>query len=161
MKKHLVYLAIVAAIAIVAGAFVSFGPPQLLAKSETPEFCGSCHVMSIEYETWLRSVHRSVKCIDCHLPNDGLVEHYVWKGIDGMKDVVYFYGGLVSEEIHASARAKRVVKANCIRCHGELVSRINVRDRNCWDCHRRVTHRGAGAILGRSENTSVEDGRKR
>ena len=44
-RKTLIYVLIAAAIAAVLGIFVAFGPPGLYAKSESPEFCGSCHVL--------------------------------------------------------------------------------------------------------------------
>jgi Cytochrome c552 len=46
------------------GTFVSFGPPKLFAKSETPEFCASCHVMQAEYDAWFyQGAHRRIKVI--------------------------------------------------------------------------------------------------
>lgn len=32
-------------IGVIASLFFMLGPPKLLAKSESPVFCGSCHVM--------------------------------------------------------------------------------------------------------------------
>lgn len=31
-----------------------------------PQFCGSCHTMKKPYDSWAKSGHRDVKCIDCH-----------------------------------------------------------------------------------------------
>ena len=45
-RKTLVYVLMAAAIAAVLGIFVAFGPPGLYAKSESPEFCGSCHAVA-------------------------------------------------------------------------------------------------------------------
>ena len=71
--------------------FILIGPPKLLAKSESPDFCASCHVMEEEFTAWQHSgAHRRLKCVDCHLPNSNPVSHYMWKSIDGMKDVVIF-----------------------------------------------------------------------
>jgi cytochrome c nitrite reductase small subunit len=96
-KKVVKYLAIF----IVAGAAVSFflllGPPKLLARSEAPVFCGGCHVMDTEYEAWSHAgAHRRKKCVDCHLPNTNVAFHYIWKSIDGMKDVGFFFSGLAA-----------------------------------------------------------------
>jgi cytochrome c nitrite reductase small subunit len=140
------YLLLALLLAALLGAFLAFGPPRLLHKSETPEFCAGCHVMQAEYEAWFHSAHRRIKCIDCHLPNRNIVGHYVWKGIDGMKDVVFFYSGLVPEEIRASGHARKVIKANCVRCHREMISRINIEERDCWECHRRATHKASGIL---------------
>lgn len=128
------------------GVYIVFGPPALLAKSESPEFCASCHVMESQYNDYMHNgAHRRFKCVDCHLPNDSEANHYVWKSIDGMKDVIHFYSGKIPERITLSDHGAKVVKANCARCHETLVSQMDT-SRNCWDCHRRITHTGTGAI---------------
>lgn len=137
----------VAAVALVVGGFyVSFGPPGLFAKSGTPEFCAQCHVMEAQYESWFHNAgHRSLKCIDCHLPNDNMVRHIAWKGYDGMWDAFVFYSGRVPEPIELSKSGATLLEENCRRCHAEMVARIN-EDRNCWECHRRLSHRRSGAM---------------
>lgn len=145
-KKTFLHLLLLAVILLAGGAFLAFGPPGIYAKSETPEFCGSCHVLNMEYEAWFHSgAHRRVKCVECHLPNDTLARHLLWKTIDGLKDWLSFHTGHVSDPIRISARGAGFVKENCQRCHAELISRIN-EDRQCWDCHRGLSHKRTGAI---------------
>jgi cytochrome c nitrite reductase small subunit len=149
-KKTLVYVLIAAAIITVLGTFVAFGPPGLYARSESPEFCGSCHVLQPEYEAWFHSgAHHNIKCVDCHLPNNNLANHLFWKSVDGVKDSLAFHTGRVSETIRISAHGAAVVQNNCQRCHAEIISRVTL-DRRCWDCHRRMTHRQTGAIETRT-----------
>ena len=137
VKPLLILITLGAAIII----FIAFGPPHLIEKTEAPEFCASCHVMIPQYEAWFHSgKHRNVECIECHLPNNNPVEHFIWKGIDGTKDLILFFTGNVPEKIHASEHAKRTIKANCIRCHEGMVALINTEDRDCWECHREVMH---------------------
>jgi cytochrome c nitrite reductase small subunit len=129
------------------GVFLMFGPPQLMARTETPDFCASCHVMESQYESWFHEgAHRSIKCVDCHLPHQNVATHYVWKTIDGMKDVMLFYSGRVPERIVLSEHGQGVMQANCIRCHETIVSRIDY-ERQCWGCHRRLSHVRSGALL--------------
>jgi cytochrome c nitrite reductase small subunit len=145
-RKLLIFFGISAVLGGAIGIFLSFGPPGLYAKSETPEFCSSCHVMESQYENWFHSGgHRSLKCIDCHLPNDNFPNHMTWKGLTGMWDMAVFYSGQAPEPIHLSARGAAMLQENCLRCHSELVSRIN-EDRNCWQCHRRLSHKTSGAL---------------
>jgi cytochrome c nitrite reductase small subunit len=141
--KYLAWFFVV--LAIGGGSFLAFGPPGLLAKSERPNFCASCHVMESEYEAWFHEgAHRRKDCVDCHLPHENAGLHYIWKSIDGLKDVVVFYSGQVPEHITISEHGQNAVQANCLRCHQEMVSKIG-QDRKCWDCHRRITHlRSAG-----------------
>ncbi len=150
-KKIFLYLLILVIILIVGGGFLAFGPPGIYAKSETPEFCGSCHVLETEYEAWFHSgAHKGITCVDCHLPNDTFISHLYWKTVDGLKDWLAFHTGRVSEPIRISKHGAAVVDDNCRRCHAEIISRIN-EDRQCWDCHRKMTHKGTGAILTRYE----------
>lgn len=126
--------------------FILLGPPKLLAKSESPDFCASCHVMEEQHTAWQHSgAHRRIRCVDCHLPNSNPAEHYVWKSIDGMKDVVVFHTGTVPERIELSPHGEKVVQANCIRCHGEAVATMD-QTRKCWGCHRQLRHRLTGTV---------------
>ena len=145
-RKTCLYLIGLAVVLTGVGTFIAFGPPGLYAKSETPEFCGSCHVLQPEYEAWFHSgAHHRIKCVDCHLPNDNLANHLLWKTLDGVKDAVKFHTGMVSDDIRLSKNGARVVDDNCRRCHGELISRVNI-DRRCWDCHRSLPHRQTGVV---------------
>lgn len=137
---------VILALGIFAAIFLALGPPQLLAKSETPDFCAGCHVMAAEYEAWAHAgAHRRKVCVDCHLPNHNTVVHYVWKSIDGMKDTLAFYSGQVPERIEITNHGQQVVQQNCIRCHEATVAHID-QERLCWQCHRRIAHRGVGQI---------------
>lgn len=141
---------IVFAIVILAAAvgfFVMFGPPKLMARTETPDFCASCHVMESQFEAWFHTgAHRSIRCIDCHLPHENIGAYYVWKSIDGMKDAMVFYSGSVPERITLSEHGQKVVRSNCIRCHGTAVEKIDS-ERLCWQCHRWLQHSQAGVRL--------------
>lgn len=130
-------------------AFLLAGPPQLLAKSESPAFCAGCHVMEEQHTAWSHAgAHRRVRCVGCHLPNDNAANHYVWKAIDGMKDFVYFHTGMVSERIVLTAHGGKVLQSNCIRCHEHAVSQMDT-TRECWSCHRQLRHRLTGTLASR------------
>ncbi|MEW6076956.1 MAG: NapC/NirT family cytochrome c [Thermodesulfobacteriota bacterium] len=140
--------------AMVGGAclflFVFFGPPDVYTRTSSPEFCASCHVMEYQHDAWFKTgVHRQIKCVDCHLPNDNFARHMVWKGIDGTKDVVLFYGRMFSGDQAISGHGKAVAQENCVRCHEGTVSRITMGERTCWSCHRRITHKAplAGGLF--------------
>jgi cytochrome c nitrite reductase small subunit len=145
-KTLWLFVGIMAVAFAAAGVFVSFGPPQLFAKSESPEFCAGCHVMEAQYDAWFyQGAHKRIKCIECHLPNDQMANHLAWKGLTGMWDVYIFYSGKVPEVIRVSEYGAKIAQENCERCHAETISRINV-DRKCWECHRRVSHKHTGSI---------------
>ncbi len=132
--------------ALLAGLFLLLGPPELLAKSESVDFCASCHIHEKQHTAFLHSgAHRRKLCVDCHLPNQDVATHFFWKGIDGMKDVYFFYSGTLSDPIRITDHGSRVLQENCIRCHEEMTSRISLQ-RRCWDCHRSVNHTLTGEI---------------
>ncbi|MBF0510185.1 MAG: cytochrome c nitrite reductase small subunit [Deltaproteobacteria bacterium] len=144
-KRLLQYLVILGLLGAGVGGFISFGPPGLYAKSGTPEFCAGCHVMESEYENWFHGGHSKLKCIDCHLPNDNFARHFTWKGIEGMRDAFDFYSGRVPESITLSDHGAAILLENCRRCHEQMVSLIK-EDRNCWQCHRRLSHKTTGTF---------------
>ncbi len=144
-KKRVLVLTAAGAVFVIL-LFLMLGPPKLLARSDQPAFCVSCHVMESEYEAWLHGgAHRRVKCVDCHLPNGNIGSHYSWKAIDGLKDVLVFYSGLMPDRVALSAHGKGVLQENCVRCHETTVEFIN-QDRTCWECHRRLMHKRSGLI---------------
>lgn len=145
-RRTVLTLIIAGGCAILLLLFLAIGPPGLLAKSDHPDFCVSCHVMEFEYEAWAHAgAHRRSMCVDCHLPNANAGVHYVWKAIDGLKDVAFFYSGAVPDHIELTSHGSKVLQENCIRCHEQTVMLIN-HDRNCWDCHRRIMHTRSGAM---------------
>lgn len=103
--------------------------------------------MESQYEAWFNvGAHRTIRCVDCHLPHTNMPAYYTWKSISGMKDVMIFYSGRTPERIDISERGKVFVRNNCIRCHAERVTMID-QDRNCWECHRFLQHNLAGVRL--------------
>ena len=132
-----------------AGTFALFGPPRMIELTESPEFCGLCHAS--QNGDWLHSAHRGEKCIDCHLPNDNFADHYAWKSIDGGKDLFFHFSGLGDgNDTELTAHGKKVLQANCIRCHTGMVSHINNK-RSCIDCHRTLSHRRTAFTLTHEE----------
>lgn len=139
-KKRFSWFGVILLALFAITIFIGFGPPGLMEKTAKADFCKSCHLMQLEYDAWKRSSHQRVDCVECHLPNDNFFDHYLWKSLDGARDLFLFYTGRVSEEIHASERTKKTVQVNCIRCHGATLSRVNT-DRTCWECHRSFIHK--------------------
>jgi cytochrome c nitrite reductase small subunit len=71
---------------------LSFGSSKSAEGTDRSEYCISCHVMEAEYEAWMHSgAHRRKDCVDCHLPNENKFVHYLWKSIDGLKDLIVFH----------------------------------------------------------------------
>jgi len=139
-----VYVTVGLVVVAVLGLVMLMTVPKIMAKTSEPVYCASCHVMEAEYTAWGKAGAHSRKwCVECHLPHQNQAAYYVWKSLDGMKDMYVFHLGRVPDEIHASEHAREVLQANCIRCHAEAVAHIQ-KDRQCWSCHKRITHRYSG-----------------
>ncbi|KAF0159470.1 MAG: cytochrome c nitrite reductase membrane subunit NrfH [Ignavibacteria bacterium] len=120
--------------------------------SDDPKTCVNCHVMYPQYATWERGSHgRVATCNDCHVPQDNLINKYLFKANDGLRHATYFTMRWEPQVIQIKEAGKNAVQENCIRCHTNLVHPIglrainnkNVQDQTekfCWDCHRETPH---------------------
>jgi cytochrome c nitrite reductase small subunit len=134
--------------AVVVGAVATDFTAYL---GDDPTTCNNCHVMDAVYENWFHAGHHaSATCNDCHTPHE-FIPKYVVKAINGFNHVGAFTLGRIPEAIRAKERSRRVVQANCIRCHGETASSIADGQMNsgrvCFECHRQAVHGPRGISL--------------
>jgi len=116
-----------------------------------PATCNNCHVMDAVYEGWYHSSHHEwANCTDCHTPH-ALIPKYIVKAESGYHHVTAFTFGKIPNAIRAKESSKKIVQENCIRCHSETVDNILAGsmafDRNCFDCHREVSHGERGVSI--------------
>jgi cytochrome c nitrite reductase small subunit len=114
---------------------------------DDPEACVNCHVMSPQFEGWLRGSHRAVAtCNDCHTP-PGLVGKYATKALNGWNHSLAFTTGEFHEPIQANERNQEIARASCGKCHGEVVHAMTVvaggETPGCVRCHGAVGHPGS------------------
>lgn len=140
MKKKLIWLS--------GLAFLGF---CLMLASKIPalgldraEFCGQCHAMDEQVDTYLHSAHRlGSSCGDCHVPHD-LVAGSAYKAYTGTRDVIAVVTNTVPGVIRVSETGKKVIQENCLRCHGDIMGEAGDTRRNggryCFDCHRSTPH---------------------
>ena len=138
-------------------------------KTNSTEFCVSCHSMSIPKEEWEGSVHFAnrhgirAECRDCHLPPDSW--HYVKAKVMAIKDVWGEITGKIPDaeafEQHRLEMAQTVwenMKAldssTCRTCHktdawilGEQSEQAQTMhklatetNQTCIDCHKGIVH---------------------
>lgn len=156
-------LSVWAAVALVAGAATLVGVGIHLTNS--PRFCATCHTVAPSYESWTRSSHKDVTCVDCHVR--GTVTGWIHdKAYAGTKDVFKTLFGLATDPHNLNAT---VYSEMCVACHREIlrVSEVAPRDlpppvrevglvmshrkhmeafakrgqgEGCTTCHSRVVH---------------------
>ncbi len=120
--------------------------------SDAPQTCVNCHVMAPHYTTWFHSSHREhATCNDCHVPQDNIFRHYLYKARDGMRHSRIFTLRQEPFVIRIHEPGQQVVQENCLRCHEHANHRVNVfegsvetakagEQKLCIDCHRDVPH---------------------
>lgn len=135
-----------------AGAFVAAaGYTFHFAKatsylSDDPRSCVNCHVMNAEYDGWSNSPHHAhAACNDCHVPHDSIVHKYFVKAEHGYRHSKRFTFQDFREPIRMNVASRRVVVANCIRCHEAMTRDVRGTigidgSPDCIHCHAAVAH---------------------
>lgn len=99
------------------------GTSYLSSESES---CANCHVMQGHYDAWVKSSHGGFAvCNDCHAPDDFVGKWYC-KSRNGFFHSLAFTTQRFDEPIRIVDYNRRVVEANCRRCHADLVHPIDV-----------------------------------
>ena len=112
--------------------------------SGTKEFCGQCHSMKHEAETFAISSHRDQDCVECHLPHDNTAHYLFEKGRTGMVDMYHEAMRDYPNKIKLGTNARKMVAENCVRCHGATMSYVETApegsQEDCLKCHSRIAH---------------------
>ncbi len=111
-----------------------------------PAACANCHIMSEQYDGWVKSSHRNVAvCNDCHTPHD-LIGKYYTKANNGYHHSLAFTTGRFHEPIQIKERNRQITENACRYCHQDIVQAIDSHggkgsDKlSCIQCHKSVGH---------------------
>ncbi len=114
--------------------------------SSDPKACVNCHVMRESYDGWQKASHHAfATCNDCHIPHD-FPRKYLVKAENGFWHSKGFTLQDFHEPIMIRPKNARVLNANCVHCHRELVGEIlghgahGHEAGNCVHCHASVGH---------------------
>jgi len=143
---HKVPILISLIVLISTGVVVS---EKVLVITENPDFCGkNCHIMRPYYDSWSKSAHNDVRCVECHY-EPGLIGHIKGK-INGLTQ---FFSYETSSEGYPGQLYAKVSDENCLICHEKRIfsSDINFNGINfthsdhpisltCITCHSDVKH---------------------
>lgn len=130
------------AIILITIIVLYLGTGFAMRSTDTPQFCGSCHVMHEPVRTHMESVHAKLTCNECHAPKPFL-EKAAFKTYAGSKDIYKNLFADIDDVIHATERTKQIINENCAACH--TMTNINVEmnmdaKQYCTDCHQHVPH---------------------
>ena len=114
--------------------------------SNDPKACVNCHIMRDQYDGWQKASHHAVAtCNDCHVPHETIPKYWI-KAEDGFWHSKGFTLQDFPEPIRLRPVSLRVLQANCIDCHRDLVNDIlghgspGEETANCVQCHAAVGH---------------------
>ena len=114
----------VVVLALIAGA-IALGAVAIPITSQ-PTFCAGCHTIAPSYESWVKSSHREVTCVACHVrPGiEGWLRDKAWPGT---KDVAIYLFGAGTDPHNLQAKVDSAV---CLSCHRNIlrVSEVAPRD---------------------------------
>jgi cytochrome c nitrite reductase small subunit len=129
-----------------AGAFTFDYGEGTSYFSTNPASCANCHIMQPQYDSWQKAGHHTVAtCVDCHLPHD-FVPKYIAKADNGFWHSYGFTFQNFHEPIQIKPRNRRIVQANCISCHEDMVHELvagattDADAVSCVHCHADVGH---------------------
>ncbi len=143
---------------------VLYDSKALSYLSDDPKACINCHVMNTAYATWQHSSHFQVKCVECHLPSDNMLQKYLAKMRDGYNHSKAFTLSTYQHSIDISDHGAQIVQQNCIECHKTLftgttssASQVHQEANTCWHCHRSVPHGQVRSITTVPPNLGVRE----
>ena len=119
MGKGLTLIAATLLVLVLGGAVA-------IPLTNNPTFCASCHTIRPSYDSWLRSSHKEVTCVDCHVrPGfSGFIHDKVFAGLE---DVAITFLGTPTEPHNLESH---VYSSVCISCHRAIlrVTEVSGRD---------------------------------
>lgn len=118
--------------------------------TSNPNYCGSCHLMKKNYNSWLKSSHSNFACLDCHGQRG-------WKGLisNPIRILSYFFNYFTFKP--SSPLSSITPNENCIYCHESILKRVKITSNikvsheeftfsgyYCTDCHSDIAHQIKG-----------------
>lgn len=105
---------------------LALGGAAAIPLTNHPSFCASCHTIAPSYDSWVRSSHQDVTCVDCHV-RPGLSGFITDKVFAGIKDVAITFLGTPTDPHNLQSEVESSV---CISCHRAIlrVTEIPSRD---------------------------------
>lgn len=84
-------------------------------RTEQPQFCGACHEMSHNFQSWEQSRHKNITCADCHSQHSVL--GWMRTKAAGLKQLRVHFTSTTISDIKLEKNQRGVISENCQRCH--------------------------------------------
>ena len=91
-----------------------------------PKFCASCHTIRPSHDSWVKSSHKEVTCVTCHVRPGvaGWIHDKAWAGT---KDLFIHLFGTPTEAHNLMAKVDSSV---CLSCHQHILRTTEVAPRD-------------------------------
>ena len=144
-KRNFYKILTITLFAILFIGIAGYGTVEFTSSSS---FCGTCHEMNPENNTWKASAHSNVACKDCHIKPD--VVSYAKAKANGLVELYSKATDSYAAPIHMP---DQIPNSQCERCHnmknravtapGDIIiphEKHLKEDVKCVDCHSGVAH---------------------
>ncbi len=143
MNNKLKWAAIIAGLGLIGFSMMLMIKIPALGLAEA-EFCGQCHAMDEQVDTYLHSSHLHVtNCGDCHSPHP-IVTGSIFSAYTGARDLYRVVTNTTPPVITTMNLSKKVIQENCLRCHENFMVAVGDTSENggnnCFQCHRDIAH---------------------
>ena len=119
-----ILLGVIIGIAVGIGAYTFAYAKGWSYLTDNAAACANCHVMSEQYDGWIKSSHRAVAiCNDCHTPAN-FIGKYATKASNGFWHSFYFTTGGYEDNIQIKPHSQEITEQACRKCHQEIVGAI-------------------------------------
>ena len=108
-RWKLLFASLVAMIVVFGGGY------GVIAFTNSPTFCHSCHEMAPEYATYTNSAHNQISCVQCHI-KPGMTNMLTHK-VKSLKEVYYHVTGIPEQIVQTDDEA--ISNENCLQCHSQ------------------------------------------
>jgi len=139
-------LCVLAGTLVGTGSYTIHYAEGLSYLSNDPKACVNCHIMREQYDGWQKASHHAVAtCNDCHVPHQTLLKYLV-KAENGFWHSKGFTFQDFPEPIRLRPISLKILNANCVDCHRDLVHDILGQGSpanetaGCVRCHASVGH---------------------
>ena len=116
-----------------------------------PTFCASCHTIQPSHDSWMKSSHKDVTCVACHVrPGvEGWIHDKAWAGT---KDLAIYALGTPTDPANLKARVDSNV---CLGCHQHILRTSEVAPRDLPEPVKDV-----GLIMSHRKHMEAFDARR-
>lgn len=114
LRRFLVFLLVTAVVNLAIASQATF---RVVHQMESAQFCGSCHVMSLEARAFPQGPHAALQCVDCHVGNGAA--GFLESKLSGTRQLLSVLRDRVEMPIAGAIESGKMIPSEetCEECH--------------------------------------------